>query len=133
MPADAEEGVHWFGLAARQGDPLAQYNLGGMYLEGMGVTQDYARAAHWFGAAAAQDHKLAQLYTGALYSEGKGVEPDLVEALKWTVLAGTPPTDPNISARSIALRSALLPLMSGAQVAEAERRAREWRPERQPL
>ncbi len=40
--------------AAEQGDPSAQYNLGVMYLEGLGVKQDSVEAYAWIRTAAAQ-------------------------------------------------------------------------------
>ncbi len=36
--------VRWFRAAAEQGNAEAQYDLGLMYLEGLGVTQDKAEA-----------------------------------------------------------------------------------------
>ncbi len=44
----------WFRAAAEQGNAEAQYNLGLMYLEGLGVTQDNAEAYAWIRTAAAQ-------------------------------------------------------------------------------
>lgn len=38
--------------AADQGDASAQYNLGVMYVNGEGVTQDYKQAAKWYRKAA---------------------------------------------------------------------------------
>jgi len=40
--------------AAEQGNAEAQYNLGLMYLEGLGVKQDNAEAYAWIRTAAAQ-------------------------------------------------------------------------------
>lgn len=40
--------------AAEQGNAEAQYNLGVMYLEGLGVTQDSVEAYAWIRTAAAQ-------------------------------------------------------------------------------
>ena len=39
---------------AEQGDAVAQYNLGLMYKNGWGVTQDYAEAVKWYRKAAEQ-------------------------------------------------------------------------------
>ncbi len=40
--------------AAEQGHAEAQYNLGGFYVFGDGVKQDYAEAVKWYRKAAAQ-------------------------------------------------------------------------------
>ena len=44
---------------AKAGNPVAQYNLGFMYYEGLGVKQDYAEAVKWFRKAMEQDFELA--------------------------------------------------------------------------
>ena len=41
-------------LAAKQGCPFARFFLGGMYLVGKGVPQDYVLAHMWFNLAASQ-------------------------------------------------------------------------------
>ena len=41
---------------AAQGDASAQSNLGLMYTNGQGVTQDYVRAHMWFNVAAVYGH-----------------------------------------------------------------------------
>jgi TPR repeat protein len=58
---------------------------------------------------------------GLIYSTGRDVEPDLVTAHKWFNLAAS---RGNISARDYRMQVARE--MSEAQVAEAQRRAREW-------
>ena len=46
--------------AAAQGDAYAQYNLGGMYANGKGVTQDYKEAIKWYRLAADQGNADAK-------------------------------------------------------------------------
>ena len=50
----------WYGRAAAQGHPVAQYGLGLMYMNGRGMAPDPVRAAFWFRKAAAQGLSLAQ-------------------------------------------------------------------------
>ncbi len=73
--------------AADQGDAGAQNNLGLMYREGQGVTQDYVQAHMWYNIAAAQGEK-----------------------------------------RLGELRDLLSKEMTPAQIAEAQKLAREWKP-----
>ncbi len=49
---------------ARQGDAIAQYNLGSMYGRGQGVPQDYAETVKWYRKAAEQGHATAQFMWG---------------------------------------------------------------------
>jgi uncharacterized protein len=46
------EAIKWYGLAADQGHPGAQLNLGVMHKKGQGVPQDYAEAVKWYRLAA---------------------------------------------------------------------------------
>lgn len=50
---------HWQPLAA-EGHPAAQYNLGQMYEQGLGLPRNSAFAAHWYRKAADQGHEQAQ-------------------------------------------------------------------------
>ena len=72
--------------SSRGGHVDAQYNLGGVYEQGVGVPQDYAEAVKWYRLAAEQGHASAQHNLGILYREGRGVPQDDAEAVKWTRL-----------------------------------------------
>ena len=48
MTQDYGEAVRWYRKAADKGWANAQNNLGGMYLNGQGVTQDDVQAHMWF-------------------------------------------------------------------------------------
>jgi hypothetical protein len=54
VPQDFERSLHWYRLAAEQGDPIAQASLGNMYHDGRGVPQDYEEAARCYQLAKAQ-------------------------------------------------------------------------------
>src|ERR1035441_9834041 len=68
---------------AEQGDPKAQYLLGGMYSYGRGVPQDYTEAARWYRSAAEQGEASAQYSLGRAHYKGQGVPQDYAEALRW--------------------------------------------------
>jgi TPR repeat protein len=74
-------------LAAYQGDPVAQTNLGSMYADGRGGPQDYKEAVFWYMRAALQGNARAQYNLGAMSAAGRGVPQDYSEALKWFRLA----------------------------------------------
>ena len=77
----------WNTLAAHQGNARAQYNLGVMYSNGHGVTQDYKTALKWFTRAAQQGEVLAQSNLGLMYKNGEGVAQDYKTERKWFTLA----------------------------------------------
>jgi len=123
VPQDYTEAVRWYRMAADQGDSDAQYNLGLMYRNGQGVPQDYTEAVRWYRMAADQGNASAQVSLGVMYATGRSVPQDYVEAHKWYDLAASTghPTAAQI-------RQAVASKMTHAQIAEAQKLAREWRP-----
>jgi hypothetical protein len=121
---DSGEALKWYRLAADQGSVAAQNNLGEMYLNGHGVRQDYAEALKWFRKAADQGLAVAQNNLGLMYAQGQGVPRDYVQAHMWFNLAAS---QGNFR-RSVKARDAIASLMTPAQIAEAQRLAREWKP-----
>jgi membrane-associated protease RseP (regulator of RpoE activity) len=57
-------------------DAEAQFALGGRYLIGNGVAQDYGKAVEWFQKAADQGFAPAQFFLGRMYAYGRGVAKD---------------------------------------------------------
>ena len=57
---DDAEAVRWYGKAADQGYPNAQFNLGLMYAKGEGVAQNYVVAHMWWYLARAQGYYPAR-------------------------------------------------------------------------
>ena len=72
---------------AEKGDATAQFNLGLLYDNGQGVTQDYAEALKWYRKAADQGNAKAQFNLGFLYDNGQGVTQSELEAYIWFSLA----------------------------------------------
>ena len=68
---------------AEQGDADAQFNLGLMYYNGLGVPQDYKTAVKWYTLAAEQGVVDAQYNLGWMYYKGQGVSQDYVYAHMW--------------------------------------------------
>jgi len=69
--------------AARKGNAEAQYNLGIMYENGYGVTQNHLRAVKWYRRAALNEHVAAQYNLGVMYLNGTGVEQNFTTAKNW--------------------------------------------------
>jgi TPR repeat protein len=123
------EALTWFRRAAEQGDATAQFQLGLMFSEGQGVPQDYAEAAKWFQRAADQGDAQAQYNLGISHARGQGGEPDNVSAYMWFNLAAArfPPSDIRHDT-AVASRDLVAKQMTREQIAEAQKRAREWMP-----
>lgn len=84
---DYATALHEWSLLAAQGNRAAQYNLGVMYNEGKGVTQDFREAVRWYRLAAEQGFMNAQYNLGQKYHQGQGVTQDFREAMRWYRLA----------------------------------------------
>ncbi len=125
VPQDDAQAMAWYRKAADQGLAEAQYNLGFMYRNGEGVPQDDTQAAAWWRKAADQGFAAAQFNLGGMYATGKGMPQDYVEAHKWQNLAASRVTGDEQKEYAEA-RDALAKQMTPAQLAEAQRLAREW-------
>jgi TPR repeat protein len=68
-------------------DAEAQYNLGRLYLDGVGVPQDAKQAARWLHAAAQKGHAPAQAVLGTMLFTGEGVPRQAAYGLMWLTLA----------------------------------------------
>jgi len=108
---------------AEQGDPGAQFRLGSLYENGDGVPRDFAKARLWYEKAAAQGEAKAQFYLGIQSAYGEGGPLDLVQAHMWYSLAAG-----NGNAHAPGYRDDLGRQMTPAQIDEAHKRAREWKP-----
>lgn len=69
--------------SAQKGDPNAQSQLGMMYGNGKGVTQNSQEAVKWYTKAAEQGNAKAQCRLGFMYENGGYVIQDYQEAFKW--------------------------------------------------
>jgi TPR repeat protein len=110
-------------MAADQGDAEAQSNLGMLYARGQGVPQDDAEAAKWWRMAADRGDVYQQFNLGVMYENGQGVPKDYVQAHKWFELAAVQ-GDSEARKRMDLVAEKMTP----AQIAEAIRLAREWKP-----
>ena len=82
-PGDPAQRAAYFLARAKAGDPAAQHDLGVLYAQGEGMTQDYASAAAWFREAAINGIVNAQYNLAVLYERGLGVPQNMSEALIW--------------------------------------------------
>ena len=70
-------------IEAKHGNSRAQYNLGLMYANGIGVPKNYELAADWFRNAAEQGYAKAQYCLSVMYYKGHGVPCCDKDAYAW--------------------------------------------------
>ena len=121
-----EEAYRLLRPAAERGDALAQFRIGDMYRVGGGVARDFHEAEKWYRKAAEQKHKQAQFYLGMFYFYGWGVPQDYVRAHMWFNIEASAATDLDDGKLPRMLRDGLAEKMTPAQIAEAQRLARDW-------
>ena len=122
VPQSYPDAVFWYRHAAWQGDASAQLELGVMCYKGQGTLQNYAEALTWFRKAADQGSAQAQINLGAIYANGQGVPQDYIHAHMWLSLAAA-----KSETRAVELRDIVAAKMTAAQIAEAQKLAREWK------
>ena len=127
MPEATSKALRLIRPLANDGNATAQFNLGVIYLTGRGVQQDYSAAALWFRKAAEQGYALAQSNLGTLYRDGQGVAQDDVRAHMWFSLAAARGQQIAVKTLEMAERK-----MTPAQITEAQKLARDWKPASPP-
>ena len=127
VPKSAVDAVKWYRLAAIQGFTPAQSSLGDMYDHGLGIPKDYPEAAKWRRMAADAGDRGDETKLALMYYDGHGVPKDYVRAHMWFSLAAAQGYQAAADGRDIVARH-----MTAAQIAKAEKLAREWKPTKQP-
>jgi TPR repeat protein len=94
------------------------------------MPEDHAEAIERYRKAAEQGDAQAQSILGLMYFTGRGVLQDYVEAHMWLNLAASRFSTAEIRNRDQAIRDRdhVAAKMTPAQIAEAQKLAREWRP-----
>lgn len=108
----------WRPLAER-GNAAAQFNLGLMYAERLGVVQSDAEAVRWWRLSAKQGFPSAQTSLAWMYANGWGVAQDYTSAYMWSSIAAS-----NGYEDAARMRDLVAGYMSRTSISEAQRRAR---------
>lgn len=75
--------AYWYKKAAKQGNAIAQYNLGVHYDNGQGVAKNETKAVYWYKKAAEQGYVRGQYNLGVHYVTGSGVPQSFPNAAYW--------------------------------------------------
>ncbi len=115
---------------AEQGHANAQFNLGFMYYNGWGAPQDDAESVRWWRKAAEQGHAMAQNNLGTMYYNGRSVPQDYAQAHMWYDLAASTSPPGKDRDQAVKNRDIVATEMTPAQISEAQKLAREWKPKK---
>ena len=78
---DYDRAIYYLSFEAAQGNPIAQYNLGLMYKNGVGVKIDKNEAVGWFILASNNGHMLGKYALGLAYYHGSGVRTNFQKSM----------------------------------------------------
>jgi TPR repeat protein len=104
-------------VAAEAGQAEAQFDLGVLFAQGLGVQRDLTEAARWYQKAADQGNAEAQFALGQMYSRGWGAPRDEIDALRWFQMASDPSSEGPPTEWA---------LIEGYGIAKDERQAAYW-------
>jgi uncharacterized protein len=90
---DYQKAFREYKAAAEAGQAEAQFDLGVLYAQGLGVPRDLSEAARWYRQAAEQGNAEAEFALGQMYSRGWGTPRDAADALRWFQMANDPNSD----------------------------------------
>jgi TPR repeat protein len=114
--------------AAQNGDAHAQFYLGALVSNGVGLLQSDTEAFQWFSRAAEQGHTHAILILSGLYSIGRGTAKSNVNAYKWASIAASRSRVDDTRTGARQLLSVLESKMSPFEIEQAKSQAESWRP-----
>jgi len=84
---------------ARQGNAVAQRDVGLMYFDGDGLARDSRKAVKWFSLSARQGQIGAQVNLGIAYATGEGVLRNPAQAYVWFNAAASQRIGKSVAAR----------------------------------
>ena len=116
--------------AAEAGLPEAEYALSREYRTGQIVSKDGGESIRWLASAADKGYVPALLELGKACEAGMDLPQDYVSAHMWYNLAATLASraegNEEAKAEAMLARDRLTRKMTREQVAEAQKRARDW-------
>jgi uncharacterized protein len=123
---DPGQAIAWYRKAAQHGDAEAEFVLGVMFLDRSGAPQEEALV--WLRKAADKGMFNAQFRLGMIYAKGAAkLTQDPIAARMWLSLAAERAENAYVHDLVTKERDKLSAAMTPAEIAEAQRRAIEWR------
>ncbi|WP_116963314.1 tetratricopeptide repeat protein [Fastidiosibacter lacustris] len=92
-----DKAVDYIQYSAATGYAEAQFKLGLMYFQGLGVQSNPAVGFYWIEKAAKNDYPHAQIYLAYMYKKGIGVSANLFKSNYWLRQARENGIDVNLS------------------------------------
>jgi TPR repeat protein len=130
---DDSQALAWYRRAAEHGSAEGQRSVGEFYRKGRSVVADAAEAVRWYRRGAEGDDLRAQYQLGQMYFTGTGITRDYVSAYVWFAIAASQTPLVDNQKAILELRNIAGARMTPQEVADAERRAKSWKPSASPV
>ncbi|GAK44005.1 Sel1 domain-containing protein [Tepidicaulis marinus] len=125
LERDYLKALDWFDKAALKFNPEAQYYLGKMHRNGLGVPRSRVEGMRWLLLSAKKGYVPAFLELARIYAKGEGIAEEPVEGAMYLNLAKKLGTDEERE-QANALQDQLKGIFSADVRLQGEARARQW-------
>jgi len=129
VPVSYKDAAIWYRKAADAGKLDAIFVMGIVYEGGIGVPRSLKEALVWYKKAADRGFHIAQAKVGNMYAKGQGTPKDVAQAYYWFAVAEhTVPPNSNDRYEIPLVKDKLASMLTKDQVADADRKAKAWKP-----
>ena len=129
VPASYKDAAEWYRKSADAGKVDAIFTMGIVYEGGVGVARNVPEAVNWYRKSAERCFYPGMLKLADMFAKGRGVKKDNAQSYYWYTVAEryVPPTSNDRYELPI-VRDKLSAITPKEQVADADRKAKAWKP-----
>lgn len=128
-PVSYKDAAVWYRKSADAGKLDAIFTMGFVYEGGVGLPRSLEEAFKWYKKSADRGFYTGILKVANMYGKGQGVPRDLVQSYLWFSIAELrAPKDGSDRYELPIVRDKLASQITKEQVAEADRKAKTWKP-----
>ena len=128
-PVSYKDAAEWYLKSANAGDVQGVFMMGVVYEGGIGQPRSLPEAVKWYRKAADRGFYTGILKLANMYAKGQGVTKDLAQSYLWFAIAELrTPKDSSDRFELPIVKDKLASQLTKEQVADAERKAKAWKP-----
>lgn len=129
VPISYKDAAEWYLKSANAGEVQGVFMMGVVYEGGIGQPRSIEEAFKWYKKSADRGFYAGILKVANMYGKGQGVPKDNAAAYLWYAIAELrAPKDSNDRYELPIVKDKLSTLLTKEQVADAERKAKAWKP-----
>jgi TPR repeat protein len=128
-PVSYKDAADWYRKAADAGKLDAVFTMGIVYEGGIGQPRNIAEAFKWYKKSADRGFYAGIIKVANMYGKGQGTAKDNLQSYLWFAIAELrAPKDSNDRFELPIVKDKLGTLLTKEQVADADRKAKAWKP-----